>query len=368
MVYADYRCVSGRHNVGKPLNLQARLALSYGALIAYASLYPLTGWRDSGVALFDFLHAGWPRYFTGFDLATNILGYLPLSLFIYAALQSRKESAVEPPTRAWLIACATGMLMSLSLETMQNFLPSRVPSNLDLACNTTGAIAGASLGRWLQPRTLEEGHLAHWHQRHFAVGANNGLALLALWLLTQLDPGTLLFGAGDVRRLIGLPAAQNFSPDGFRAIEATIVATTALAVGLLAGQLQRRRRFRFVALTLAFGLAIKSLSLALLMGATSAFAWATEGNLVGLLIGLLILWVARRLVLPLQSALAALSLLVATVMVNLSPDNPYLDQMQQVWNPGQFLNFHGLTQFTASLWPFLALPWLMVYRPERINL
>ena len=31
-----------------------------------------------------------------------------------------------------------------------------------------------------------------------------------------------------------------------------------------------------------------------------------------------------------------------------------------VRNPGQFLNFHGLTQFIALAWPFLAIPWLML--------
>ena len=63
--------------------------------------------------------------------------------------------------------------------------------------------------------------------------------------------------------------------------------------------------------------------------------------------------------------MAALALLFATVMVNVAPENPYLLNTLQIWNPGQFLNFNGLTRLIASLWPFLALPWLMIYRPER---
>jgi hypothetical protein len=39
--------------------------------------------------------------------------------------------------------------------------------------------------------------------------------------------------------------------------------------------------------------------------------------------------------------------------------------MLQIWNPGQFLNFNGLTRLISSLWPFLALPWLMIYRPRK---
>ena len=51
------------------------LSWLYGALIVYASLYPFVGWRIPGVAPFDFLLLGWPRYWTTFDLvATNPLG------------------------------------------------------------------------------------------------------------------------------------------------------------------------------------------------------------------------------------------------------------------------------------------------------
>ena len=51
--------------------------------------------------------------------------------------------------------------------------------------------------------------------------------------------------------------------------------------------------------------------------------------------------------------------------LNLAPENPYLHNMLQFWNPSQFLNFNGLTRLICSLWPFLALPWLMIYRPRR---
>ena len=59
------------------------------------------------------------------------------------------------------------------------------------------------------------------------------------------------------------------------------------------------------------------------------------------------------------------ALLLATVMVNVAPENPYLLNALHLWNPGQFLNFNGLTRLVSSLWPFLALPWLMIYRPRK---
>jgi hypothetical protein len=48
------------------------------------------------------------------------------------------------------------------------------------------------------------------------------------------------------------------------------------------------------------------------------------------------------------------------VLVNLAPANPYLTDMLQTWQQGNFLNFNGLTRLASYLWPFLALPWLML--------
>ena len=347
------------------MRLMSRLAFGYSLLIAYASLYTIVGWRDSGVPLFSFVLAGWPRYYTSFDLIVNVLGYVPLGLFVFAALQGHQRKINAPV--AWLFTCGFGLLLSLILETLQNFLPSRTPSNLDLISNTIGAVLGASFARWLQPRLLDAGYLGYLRQRHFVSGADAGLVLLTLWLMTQLEPNTLLFGTGDVRRLIDLPAAQHFSPDGFRSVETVVAGAATLAVGLIAMQLPRQPRFAFVVLVLALGLVVKTGSLALIIQPGAALNWLTEGNGFGLACGLCLLWFARRLVDSAQRALAALALLVATVTVNLAPDNPYLDHMQQVWNPGQFLNFHGLTQFAASLWPFFALPWLMIHRSGEPN-
>ena len=85
-----------------------------------------------------FLYAAWPRYYTGFDLATNVAAYLPFGFLCAAAM--RRHLATLP---AWLLAALLGSALSLVLELLQSYLPNRVPSNLDLACNTAGASAGS---------------------------------------------------------------------------------------------------------------------------------------------------------------------------------------------------------------------------------
>jgi VanZ family protein len=56
-------------------------------LISYASLYPFANWRDLGVPPLAFVDAAWPRYWTVFDLAVNILAYLPLGFLLALALR-----------------------------------------------------------------------------------------------------------------------------------------------------------------------------------------------------------------------------------------------------------------------------------------
>lgn len=343
-------------------HLSRYLAAVYTLLAVYASLHPLAGWRDSGVDPLAFLTAGWPRRWTGFDLLVNIVAYLPLGFLWVPVLQPRLGRI-----GAVLLATLCGVLLSLAMEALQNYLPSRVPSSADLGCNALGALLGALAGARWGGHLLDGGRLHALRHRTILQGAmgDAGLLLLGLWLLTQLTPETLLFGNGDLRGYLGLPAFLPYTAERFAGIEAAIVCANTLAVGLLAMRLERRSPHLPILALLGTALAVKTFVLALSLGTPRGFAWATPGGVTGLGAGLA-LWLAASLVpARLQQALAALALLLATVLVNLAPDNPYSANTWQTWNPGQFLNFHGLTELTSTLWPYLALPWLMMLRTER---
>jgi len=120
------------------------LSCVYAALVVYASLYPFDGWRIQGIAPWSFLTSPLPKYWTGFDVASNVLGYAPLGfLGCLAVLRQRPGWPA-----LWLVTLAA-MLLSLLMESLQMFLPMRVPSNVDLALNTLGALAGALVARVL---------------------------------------------------------------------------------------------------------------------------------------------------------------------------------------------------------------------------
>lgn len=347
------------HRTASPLALY--LAVAYAVLTVYASLHPLSGWRDTGAPAFDFLSAAWPRYYTGFDLVANILSYVPLGFLLVPALAGRLGL-----TAAALLAALAGAGLSLGLETLQNFLPSRVPSNIDLACNTIGAMIGAAAGmNW--GRALVDGgrlHRARMRLVRHGHAADFGLVLLGLWLLAQLNPELLLFGTGDLRGLLELQALP-YSARRFAVIEAGVAAAGTLVTGLIVWSLLRNPDRRLLAALLLLPLAIKAFASAMLVNAAQFAHWLTPGNAAGLAAGTVALMAATWLPPLAQRILAALALLIATVLVNLAPENPYLTAALSVWQQGHFLNFNGLTRLVSSLWPFAALPYLMLPRPRR---
>ena len=335
--------------------LPCYLALAYAVLIVYASLYPFSGWRDVGLPVFSFLDAAWPRYWTAFDLFVNVLVYLPLGFFLTLALR-------RLPTRwlAAIVASLLGALLSFCLETIQIWLPSRVPSNLDWACNSAGAAVGSILALWHgvlifeRVSRLQQSLLVHKPYAEF------GLVLIGLWLLTLLSPETILFGAGDLRRLLEITPAVPYEAPSFFALETGIIVSNMIAIGLMVRQLLASRQppyFQMLAF-FALALAIRTVAAAVLVDPVHALAWLTPGAGLGLMIGGAALSVMLLLPAPMRVALAGMALMAGTVLVNVAPPNPYSAAAMATWAQGHFLNFNGLTRLSASVWPFLALPYM----------
>lgn len=342
-----------------PSPLARYLAAAYALLVIYASLHPFSGWRDTGAPLPDFLAAALPpRYFTLFDLSINILAYVPLGFLLVPALHPRLRLGY-----AAVLAVFAGLALSLSMEMLQHYLPARVPSNLDLACNGVGALIGATLGMNWGRALVDGGRLHALRMRLITHGktADFGLVLLGLWLLTQLNPEILLFGTGDLRMLLGLEPLP-YSAKRFVFIEAGVTAGGTLAAGLIASSLLQTPRRWELGLLFILALVIRAFAGSLLVSAAQFGHWITPGNMLGLACGTLALLFAMLMPRLAQRMLAALSLFFTTALVNLAPENPYLAATLQVWQQGHFLNFNGVTRLVSSLWPFAALPYLMLPR------
>jgi VanZ family protein len=334
------------------------LAVAYTLLVAYASLYPFLPWRRLASSPFAFLFEPWPRYYTAADVALNVLGYLPLGLLVTLA-----ATAWTTPRRAALIAVLAGSSVSLSMETLQSFLPPRVPSNLDLLSNGVGALAGALIAVAGGERWLLSGQLYRLRSRMFLPGAvvDAGFVLLVLWLFTQLYPVVWLFGNGDLRFLFEDPHNLAYSPESYRWIEAGVTTLNLAGIALLTSSLARAGQNLAAPLLVLVtaALLLKSAAALTLFKPGEASLWLTPGSMLGIPAGigvyLGLIWLPRTL-LP---AVAAALLLGGAALVNVAPANPYIVASIPTWTRGHFLSFNGTTHLVSSLWPFLAAGYLI---------
>ncbi len=351
------------------------LAWLAAGLITYASLYPFGEWRMAGHSPWQFLALTWPRYWTAFDLVANWLGYMPFGALVFVAL----SRAGRPPGRSLVTAVCAGALLSLTMETLQNFLPRRVPSNLDLLMNVAGSATGAALA-WAVDQL---GGVSRWQslrERWFIAGSAGGLALLVLWPLALLFPAPVPLGLGQVLprlqeglqwALEGSPVLPSLAPWLDAELpheplgagqELATVALGLLAPCMVALSIARPgwRRVLLLAGAVLIGAGATTLSTAMNFGPSHALAWRTPNAEAGFALGALLALGAALL--PRRAAagigLVAVSALVA--LVAHAPADPYFAESLQAWEQGRFIRFHGAAQWVGWLWPYATLVYLLV--------
>ena len=368
--------VTGRPR-GSPISRATLLA--YLLLIIYASWYPFSGWRDSGAPPLAFLNLAKQRYWTGFDVTVNIIGYIPFGVLLVLSLYPRIRGVW-----AVLLAAIGGALVSGTMEAVQNYLPSRVPSNLDFITNSGGCLVGAVLGALWAPILLDRSRLFHLRRRWFAPHASQGLVLVALWPLAQIYPQSYLFGHGQVLPIISgwlskwldedIDLVAMLRPGAMMSVEQywlsetiiTACGMTGAALTLMCLVRRGAPRFSLMLALLAAALVVKALASSLLFRPDNAFVWVTPGAEGGFLIGLFML--AGLVFAPqvAQRRLAVVTLVLSLIVVNTIPVNPYFSSTLQGWVQGKFLNFNGAAQFLSLMWPFFAL-WFLLLPSHKLN-
>lgn len=349
------------------------LALIYAGLIVYASLFPFDNWRDQGISSWFFLTAPMPVYWTSFDVVANVLGYGPLGFFLtLGSLRSgRTRYAIS-------LAVLVTSVLSLVMESVQVYLPNRVPSNLDLLLNMLGASLGA-VSAW----SLEKlGALQRWsrfRQQWFVEDARGGLVLLLLWPMALLFPTSVPLGLGQVlgrmvSKLTELLAGTPFlaALDGLnlhlaqRQTLPSAIEWFCVTLGLLTPCLlgyciitAKAKRAWFLLWVLFFGIASTALSASLSFAPEHAWVWLTApvkaALLLAFVLGVALIGVPARA----SAALTLLALGVQLSLINQAAMGAYFEQTLFLWEQGRFIRFHGLAQWLGWLWPFATLTYVL---------
>ena len=333
--------------------LVAYLTVAYLLLVVYASLYPFAHWRAPNDEVTRFLFGGWPAYIIASDVVVNVLAYVPLGLLLTLLWMGR-----VPRWAAVALGFGAGMLLSLSIEFAQAYLPARISSNVDVLTNSIGALWGAGAARVWGERWLLSGELHRLREQHFRAGARTDLAfvLLALWLLTQLNAEIWLFGNGDLHGLLSIDLGVRYSADAYLLLEAGVAALNFAGVAFLIGAIARSFAAAAVTLTalILTALMLKTIASMALFIPGNPGLWLTPGSVLGLVAGMM-LWLplARGSPVRLMRA-AAICFAAGFVLVNLAPENPYLVAALQILQRGQLLPFNAMTGLLSSCWSILA--------------
>lgn len=338
------------------------LALLYVAAIVFASLQPFGPWLAPPAGEPYWLLSSKIRA-TRFDSLLNVVAYVPLGVFV--ALMPRRAH----PLRRIAAGALTGFALSFAMESLQAYLPTRDASLLDWITNTLGAAAGGALAAWFARTPRFKRALSDARNRWFLPGkmGDVGLALLALWLVAQSNPGVGLFAISwdpSAQAAAAPREAAAFLVDAFES------ALQFTGMGLFVALLVRQRRY--------FGTALLTLIVAALVAKGSVSAamlrpppwesWLRPEISFGIAVGALLLLLAVALARPVMVVTCTVALLLSVALPPLVTDQQSVHVTLSLfnWRYGQLLNFNGLTHTVLLAWPLAASAWLFALagRPE----
>lgn len=337
--------------------LRRYLLAGYVLMLVYASLSPFAGWQEQGLGFIEVLASPFRHTYTAFDAITNCLAYLPLGMLLALTLRTYVAS-----WRNLLITATGAMLLSLLLEYLQMYLPSRISSNADVLTNTLGAMVGGGLvlviapTRWFVRAT--QWRIDLFQRRH---GVDFGLALLMLWMFAQINPtlpmlGNVFITESAHRIFVTMPEAP------FNLWESIAVALNLLMIGLLLQTLLRVRRDAAIALMIVLCVVAlaKFIAAAVLLKSWALMLWLNSEAMLGIVVGILVLWAMHslsRVALLWGTAIAALAYLVLALWV-LDSGTPSTAMRLYHWRYGHLLNYNGMSQIVSGMFPLLLMAYL----------
>lgn len=340
-----------------PSGISGLFALFYIGLIIGVSLYPFSNWRSLGVPFWGFLTEPWTHYPRPFDILLNALAYLPLGFSLALAYGKRSS-----PGLAGLLSLVVATLLSLALETLQNYLPARVASKEDWLLNTAGAALGAGMALWARHWPMFTTCML-WRHRFFAAGrvVDFGIVVWLMWLLAQSNPGVPLFGV-VLRAPDSLPIPYTAPVEDaalfLRVLEGGGVALHVLALGMMLGSLcaQRQWMLKLVLASIGLAMLVKMLIAGAILTLEGWLAWLSLPLLSGLALGGLGMVLALKLHRAHQPLLCLLALLGLEITHQLWPLPSNAQDLMALfhWRYGHLNTFNGLTYHLG-----LSLPGLM---------
>jgi VanZ family protein len=354
---------SDKSKRAKPFYLAQLLLILYLCLVIYTSLTPFNFLLDSHVLPWSWLVAPTPRFIPLFDVITNIVGYLPFGFLMVFSLYPRLLK-----WSAFLYTLFLGILVSGLLESLQTYLPTRIPSSIDWYSNTLGVLIGALFALPFSPQWLSGNKAARIRESIF--GEHQGFFLLFLLCpLAQIYPQNAWLGMGDFGlQMTRISPFWNFPlNNASQEILITSLATVSIGAVFLFGIRKNASPLKLISGLLFFMVLLKLLISQFQFGQTGASKWWSISVLVGLAIGLILTFFAYFLSRKSIWLFGMTSILGLIILVNILPHNPYFYNLLEQLPQGKMTHINGLFSWISIVWPFLAMMLLLKSRNSNLK-
>jgi len=249
--------------------------------------------------------------------------------------------------------------LAFLVESLQTWLPTRIPSQMDWWANILGGVLGGLLAIPLGPEWLSGSVIRRCFDQWFGLNWI-ACALLLLFPWAQIYPQSSWLGTGVWGQAIfgsidwGTTVVNHFLQETL--ITAICWLGTALLLSL--GMRAKAPQWPILNGLLFLTVLIKTLFSALQFGIDFSLVWLTDGAIWGMLIASAILKWALQLPRTIKTWLALVCLLGGTLIIHTLPDNPYFILTLRHWYQGRLLHFNDLMQWVSIAWLPLALIWL----------
>ena len=216
----------------------AATAAVFIAFAVWGSLFPFdfhsVSWRDAVASFWSPLQIPVSRWSVS-DFVSNVLLFVPIGMFAGGACRAGAGRA--PGSWAMVPVIFTSLMLSISLELAQAFVPWRTSSVVDVAAETIGAAGGVVL--WSVIRRPLDALVASAVSlvRRSPPAERVLLAYCALFAVAWLVPADFTLRPNEIadkyfhKRLL-LPFTP--SPDAATARDLTVIGAAALPIGVTA--------------------------------------------------------------------------------------------------------------------------------------
>ena len=173
------------------LGIARYLLWFYTIFIIYTTLYPFSAWQSNGIGLFEFWSQPKSIYISRMDIWLNVIGYIPLGALWVWRWHPRPSGIVAVFLATIMCSC-----LSFLLESLQTYLPQRVPSQLDWYTNSFGAFMGSIIAVIFSPYVLSKTKIVIWYRLTFN-NSSFAIVLCLLWFVAMIFPHPYWFGFGS---------------------------------------------------------------------------------------------------------------------------------------------------------------------------